>query len=74
MGSPVGEENSQDAAKQREQHAFRQKLADNAHASGAESEAHRHFLATRGGAGEHQAGDVGAGDEQDDSDREHQDV
>jgi hypothetical protein len=57
-----------------ERPALRQKLAENPRAPGAERQAHRHFLLPRGGSSEHQPGDVGASNQQNDSDGEHQEI
>ena len=50
-----------------QQHGFRQELADQARASGAERTAHAHLAAARRGAREQQVGEVHAGDQQDES-------
>ena len=47
-----------------QQHAFGQKLAEQAPASGAEGGANGDFFLASGGAGQQQIGDVGAGDQQ----------
>ena len=59
---------SEKAAADAEDGAFGEALADEAAASCAESYAHGEFAFTRDGASEQQAGDIDAGDEEDEGD------
>ena len=56
-----------------ENHVLDEQLADEPPAAGAEREAHREFRQSRRRAGEHQVGDIGAGNQEDDPDDGHQD-
>ena len=68
MRSPVGEQQSGGGAEQRQHAALGEELREDAAASGAERDAHGDLALPRFGAGEHEAGDVGAGDEQHEAD------
>ena len=72
VSSPVGKQNPQRAAQHREHYAFRQKLAHHPCAARAQRQSHGHFLLPRGGPGEHQPRHVGASNQQNDADSEHQ--
>ena len=64
--NPGGEENTERAAREREQQGFEQDLAHDGESAGADGGAQGHFGSAPGGARQHEAGDVGA------SDQEHQ--
>ena len=66
------EEQAESAADQREHQALGQELAQEAGAAGADRGAQRHLALARRGAGEQQARDVGAGDQQHEGDRAEQ--
>src|SRR5436309_4189250 len=68
-GAPEREQQPQRAAEQREQRAFGQQLADQAKPSGAESGADGDLALARRRARQQQVRGVGAGDEQNESDR-----
>src|SRR6266516_5710715 len=68
-GAPEREQQPQRAAEQREQRAFGQQLADQAKPSGAESGADGDLTLARRRARQQQVRGVGAGDEQNESDR-----
>jgi hypothetical protein len=59
-------------ARQGQQDAFGEELADDASASGADGDADGDLPAACHGAGQQQVGDVGAGDQQHETDRAHQ--
>src|ERR1700726_4399909 len=67
MESAVGDQNSKEAADQRQKNTFGEKLTQNAAAAGAESGADSNFAFARCGAREHQVCDVGASDEKDEA-------
>ena len=70
---PPRDEHAGDAAGKREHEALGQDLRDQPSASGAERQAHRHFLLARERSREQQVADVGARDEQHEADRREQD-
>ena len=63
---PAREQEADDAAERREDHVLDQQLADEPPAAGAERQAHRELRQSRRRAGEHEVGDIGAGNQQDD--------
>src|SRR5947209_1942524 len=67
--SPERKEHAEDASDSRSQHAFGEKLEDDASAGGAERGANGNFFSSRGEAGEEKIGDVGTGDEEDATNR-----
>ena len=71
--APRAEQQPGGAAGQREHHAFRQQLAHQAPAPGAEGGAHRDFARSRRRAREQQVRDVDARDQQHEADRAEQD-
>src|SRR5262249_8070683 len=72
LHSPFGQRQTQGAARHGQQQAFGQKLSDKAQPARAERRPHRDLSAARGRAAQQQVGDVGAGDQQDEANREHQ--
>ncbi len=66
--APEGQEESQNAAGGSQQDAFGEKLADHAHTSGADAEAHGHLAPAGGGAREQQVRGVGAGEGEEQAD------
>ncbi len=72
--SPIRESNAEDASHGGEDDAFGEELAHDARAARSEGEAKSHLLLTSSGASEHEAGDIGAGNKQDDADGAHQDI
>ena len=70
--SDVGERQSGDAANRREQQALDQHLPQDACAPGAEREPHAHLPLPPRAARQHQRGDVGAGEQQDETEKDHQ--
>ena len=68
VNSDGGNSESEKAAADAEDGAFGEALADEASAAGAESDAHGEFAFTGDGAREEQAGDIDAGDEEDEAD------
>ena len=68
MRAPLGERQSGGGAEQGEHATLGDELQEHAGASGAERDSHRDLALARFGAGEHEAGDVGAGDEQHEAD------
>ncbi len=75
LDAPEGQQDARDAARDGEDDAFRQHLADDAPAAGADREADRHLPTARRGAREEQCRDVRAGDEENEGDgaEEHED-
>ena len=71
--APHGEAEPQRAAGEREHHALGEQLADQPPPRGAERRADRHLALPRGDPREHQVGHVGAGDQQHQPDRAHED-
>ena len=69
----VAEDETEDAAGEGEQNAFRQKLADDAATRCAHGDADGEFTLAARGADEEQVCYVGAGDEQDEADRSEED-
>ena len=67
-GGPGGKEPADDAGDGGEDEALHEHLADEAAAAGAERGAHGELLLAPGRAGDHEVGDVGAGDEQHEGD------
>ena len=65
----MGEENSTRATEESEQHAFGEKLAQNAAAPGTERGADGNFAFARCRSGEHQVGHVGASNQENESNR-----
>ena len=66
---PAREKHAGCSPENRQDHAFRKKLANEPSASGAEGGANRNLAVARGGPGQEQVGQVRAGDEQDAADR-----
>ena len=62
--APIGKHDAAETSQQRQQHGFRQPLANEARVSGADRHAYGHLATAGHAAGEQQAGDVGARDEQ----------
>jgi hypothetical protein len=69
---PPGEQQADRGAAQRQQDAFRQQLAHDASAVGAQRGANGELTPSSRGARQQQIGDVGAGDDQHEPDRAHQ--
>ena len=67
---PVREQDSQQSAGSGKQHALGQELGNEAGAAGAQRKTDTELTAADGGAGEEEAGQVGAGDKEDDGDGE----
>ena len=67
----VADAETQHAARQGDQQAFRDQLPDEPAASGADGEAQRHLARSHGGPAGQQSGDVGAGYKQEQGDRGH---
>ena len=63
-----GQHQAEDAASQRQDRRFGEQLSDQPSAAGAKRAANRDLALTPYGARQHQAGDVGAGDQEDESD------
>ena len=70
--SGIGNRQAGKPAEDAQEHALGKDLANNAAAARTQSHAHGHVGAPGGGAGQHQVGDVGAGDEQHDRREDHQ--
>ena len=70
--SGVGDGESGKSADATEDDALSKNLADNARATSAEGHADGNVGAARGGAGQHEVGDVGTGNEQNDRGKDHQ--
>ena len=70
--SDVGERQSGDAADRREQQALDQHLPQDACAPGAEREPHAHLALPPRSARQHQRGDVGTREQQDQPEKDHQ--
>ena len=70
--STIGEEHAQSTAGQRKEHAFGEKLLNDALGAGTHGGADGDFTAARAGAGEQKIGDVGAGDEEEKANGGHQ--
>ncbi len=70
---PERQTDAQGAAGQTQDHALGEQLAEHPAASSAQRGPHRHLATPALGPGEEQAGHVGAGDEQHEADRAHQD-
>lgn len=66
---PHGDQQAQGASEHADDEAFREHLAHDATAGGAECEANGDLMRARSGPREHEVGDVGAGDQQDEYDR-----
>ena len=64
MRAREGNEQADKATNTAQEDAFGENLAEDAAASRSEGHAHGHIAALRSGAGQHQVGDVGAGDQQ----------
>ena len=71
---PLCEQDTQRRAQRGKQQAFGEQLADQAGAAGSDRHADGDFLATDGGAGDQEIGDIGASDEQHHADDDHQRV
>src|ERR1700730_9196150 len=71
--APSADEQAQDAADGGKKDAFGEKLADQMSAAGADGGTDGDFALAPGGAGEQKIRDVGAGDQQDEAHRSHQD-
>ena len=69
VGEPGGEQGTADAAERREHDALGNELADDPAAAGSQCGAHRDLPLTCGAAHQQQVGDVGAGNEQHETDR-----
>jgi hypothetical protein len=69
---PVGQQETQEAARERKDHGLHEVLADQAEPPRAERDPHRDLLLARGGAGEEEARDVRAGDQEDEADHAHE--
>ena len=67
-----GDARAQEGAREREHHAFRQDLTEQPPCPGAERRPHRVLGLPLQAAGEQEAGDVGAGDEEQQQDRPEQ--
>ena len=67
--APIRQQHPEKSRERRREHALDQELADDPAARGPEGEAHRDLLAAGGETGEQQVGDVGARDEQHETDR-----
>src|SRR5580658_2115594 len=72
--APLGEEDSEDSAKQSQQDTFREKLTSQPDAAGAERQAHGNFLFPRRCAREEKISDVGASNQQNQGNHGHQNV
>jgi hypothetical protein len=72
VDAPRGQQRPEGAGDHRQDEALEHELADDAAAAGAERGAHGDLVAARGAAREQQVGDVGAGDEEDEHDRDHE--
>ncbi len=70
---PTRQQEADEAAQRREDDVLDQQLADEPPSAGAECQAHRELRQPRRRAGEHEVGDIGAGNQQDDRDDRHQD-
>ncbi len=68
-GPPTGEQHTDRCGAQRQQDAFRQQLAHDPSAFGAQRGANGELALARRGARQQQIGDISAGDDQDESDR-----
>ena len=73
LRTPRSDQQACSATDQTEQQAFGQHLAQQSAPSGAERRPNRELALPRGGAGEQQVRDVGAGDQQDEAHRTEQD-
>ena len=71
---PDGDNHSKPATGQGQEHAFGQQAPDQTPASGSQREADGEVARTSGGAGELEIGEVGAGDEQDESGRGEEEI
>ena len=69
-----GQSEPEKAAGEREEQSFDKALTDDTGAAGAEGEAGGDFAQACGGAREEEVGEIGAGDEQDESDDGHEDL
>ena len=69
--APDCDENSERASGAGEQNAFGEKLTDDARATRAEREANGHLFLPRCGTRERESGDIGAGDQQHETDHDH---
>src|SRR5437667_4985340 len=72
VGAPNGERHADPAPDQSEEQAFHQQLACDSPTTRADGSANGHLAFATGGAGEKQAGNVCAGNQQDESDRAEQ--
>jgi hypothetical protein len=72
VGGPRGDENTEEAAAKRKKHALGKDLAKKLRAVGAQGYAHGHFMLASGGLRQEKIGDVGAGDEQNEKDDDHE--
>src|ERR1700735_4523932 len=70
--TPLREQNSQQRACSRKQNAFSEHLADQSGAGSAERQAHCDLFLSGGSAGEKKAGDIGASDQQNKRDDDHE--
>src|ERR1700691_527983 len=70
--TPLREQNSEQRAGGREQDAFGEYLADQPCAGSTQRQPHRDFFLTGGCASQEETGDVGASDEQDERDNDHE--
>ncbi len=73
QGGPASENEAENAAETREQDGLRQHLANHATAGSAEGRARGEFFSAAVGASENEIGDVGAGDEKNESNEQHED-
>jgi len=72
VGGPEGDKCAECAAEKRKERGFGQDLAQKLGARGTESDADGHFMLTSGGLGEKEIGNVGAGDEKNEENDNHQ--
>ena len=73
VDGPVGKEDSERSAADRQHDTFRQALTEETRATGTNRDPNCHLPFACGGAGEEHGGEVGAGDEEDEPDRAEQD-
>jgi hypothetical protein len=72
VGGPEGDKCAECAAEKRKERGFGQDLAQKLGARGTESDADGHFMLTSGSLGEKEIGNVGAGDEKNEENDNHQ--
>src|SRR5213596_50769 len=73
MRAPEGQEQSQNTTQRRQKSAFRQQLTNQTHAPSPDGQAHGDLLLPRRRARQQQIGNVGAGNQQNQSNHSHQD-